>query len=118
METLPFTLAKEIAIQLISLALALIGLTLTFVKEFDSTSLKVLAGSWLLFLLSIVVGILHCMALTGQAAEMLQSGRKFSGFEQSVLLFARFQVICFGVAVIALVVFGLRHKVLELRRKD
>jgi hypothetical protein len=117
METLPFNLAKDIATQLISLSLALVGLTLTFVKEFDSTNLRILSASWGFFLLSIALGIMHCMALTGQAAEILQHGRKFGGFEPSVLLFAQLQVICFGVAILTLVVFGFRHKALELRKK-
>ncbi len=117
MDTLPFNLAKDIATQLISLSIALIGLTLTFVKEFDSANLKPLGASWVFFLLSIGFGILHFMALTGQAAELLQFARKFAGFESSVILFAKLQIIFFGAAVLLPLVFGLRQKALDLTKK-
>jgi hypothetical protein len=64
--TLAFTLANGLAIQLITLSAALIGLTVTFAKDFQQNTIwsrMLLVVIWLAFLISILCGISTVKAL-------------------------------------------------------
>ena len=117
MGTLPFTLAKEIATQLITLAVGIIGLTITFVKEFDATGLVILVISWAFYLFCIIFGVLHFMALAGQVRDLAAADQKFTDFAGSVVLFASLQILCFALGCVALLVFGCRQKLPQIRGK-
>lgn len=69
---LAFDFAKTLSQQLITLSTAIIGVTVTFTKELkigsSGVSKKLIRVSWVLYLISIVCGIWHLMALTGNLA--------------------------------------------------
>jgi hypothetical protein len=61
-----FTLANSFSTELITLAVAMIGLTVTFAKDFQQNTLisrTLLISIWALFLFSIVFGIFDIKAL-------------------------------------------------------
>jgi len=61
-----FEFATDTTKQLITLSTVLIGISVTFFEKFDvDVSKWFLIGSWLLFLISIVAGILTLMSITG-----------------------------------------------------
>lgn len=64
-----FDFAVDLTKQLITLSTAIITLTVTFSKEIiggiDSSNRIILLVSWVVFILSIIMGILTLMALTG-----------------------------------------------------
>jgi FtsH-binding integral membrane protein len=64
--TLAFTLANGLAIQLITLSVALIGLTVTFAKDFQHNSRVstwLLIGIWIALFISIYSGLNTIKAL-------------------------------------------------------
>jgi hypothetical protein len=64
--TLAFTLANGFSIQLITLSVALIGLTVTFAKDFQQNTIfsrLLLVGIWVAFSFSILWGIFTIKAL-------------------------------------------------------
>jgi len=68
-----FTFAKETVTQLITLATALIGVSITFTKDIRNGAAKFdrkwLFRSWIAFLVSVVGGIWTLMALTGALSK-------------------------------------------------
>ena len=65
-QTLALTLANGLAVQLITLAVAMIGLTVTFAKDFQQNKLMsqlILLAIWLAFLIGILSGIFCIKAL-------------------------------------------------------
>jgi hypothetical protein len=65
-----FAGVSDVAKQLITLATGVLVLEITFAKNIQDSSLDraakhLLAGSWLLFLLSVVAGVWTLLALTG-----------------------------------------------------
>ena len=106
---LSFQFAKEIATQLITLSSALIGVSVTFLKDFRSDRLTPLRISWGLYIATIICGIWTLMTLTGTLEGLAASGKTFTGFAGSTRLAALVQIICFIAATISLVVFGWSH---------
>jgi hypothetical protein len=71
--SLAFTLANSFAIELITLAVAMIGFTVTFAKEFQQNhifSRSLLIIIWALLLLSIFFGILDIKVLISIVAPL------------------------------------------------
>src|ERR1044072_3742099 len=69
-----FAGAADIAKQLITLASAILALEVTFAKnimdaKFDGMAKFLLAGSWILLLLSVLAGIWSLLALTGSLGQ-------------------------------------------------
>ena len=69
-----FASASEIAKQLITLASGILALEVTFAKnimdsKLDQTAKYLLAGSWILFLLSVLAGVSSLLALTGSLGQ-------------------------------------------------
>ena len=79
--TLAFTLANGFAIQLITLSVALIGLTVTFAKDFQQNtrgSLVLLIAIWVAFFLSILCGISTIKALITVVAPLKPTDAPFA----------------------------------------
>jgi hypothetical protein len=103
---LVFQFAKEVSTQLITIASALIGVSITFIKDFRPDAERWFRLSWLSYIVSIIFGIVALMALTGALAVLARTGEKFSDFTTPVKLFAGMQIIAFLAATIFLIVFG------------
>jgi hypothetical protein len=79
--TLAFTLANGFAIQLITLSTALIGLTVTFAKDFQQNTILsrlLLIAIWVVFLFSIVWGIFTIKALITVVAPLKPTDAPFA----------------------------------------
>jgi hypothetical protein len=100
-----FVMAKDVSTQLITVSSAIIGLSVTFIKEFKFETGKLLAFSWLLYLFSIVFGILTLMFLTGEVAVLAKTNGQFD-FSWRALSGAGLQIICFFIATLLLAWFG------------
>jgi hypothetical protein len=103
-----FDFAQETSKQLITLATAIIGLTVTFGKDFAGVQgcARFLAiGSWVLFLLSILFGLITLMALTGSLEPQDATPPSIRG--SNVTAPAAIQILLFFLALLAAVVFGI-----------
>lgn len=100
-----FEFASESAKQLVTLAAAILVLTITLIKETGLSDL--LKVAWVLYLLSIIAGVWRLAALTG----------KLDGAEDStpstratmIRIPAALQTISFIVATVLLVYFGVGY---------
>lgn len=106
---LAFQFAKEVSTQLITIASALIGVSVTFIKDFTPSGKTWLRASWLLYILSILFGVVTLMALTGTIESLAASGKPFQHFSTSTRWPAATQIISFVIATICLVIFGWQH---------
>jgi hypothetical protein len=106
---LAFQFAKEVSTQLITIASALIGVSVTFIKDFRTESTSWLRLSWAFYILSIAFGIWTLMALTGALESLAAPARIFDRFPTSVRWPAIVQIGAFLLATIFLTVFGWRH---------
>ncbi len=108
-----FDFAQETSKQLITLATAIIGLTVTFGKDFAGSvqgCARFLAiASWVLFLVSVLFGLLTLMALTGSLEPKPGPGTPAipSIRGSNVIGPACIQVILFFLALVAAVWFGI-----------
>jgi hypothetical protein len=100
-----FELAQDTSKQIITLATAIVALTLTFFKDFAggaSPGARVaMTIAWVLFFLAIVAGVLHLLALTGAlttSAPSINAGsaRLFAGAEQILFLLGLFLALIAG----------------------
>src|SRR5882762_9987416 len=97
---LAFQFAKEVSTQLITIASALIGLSVTFIKDFTPSGQSWLRTSWLLYIFSILFGVIALMTLTGTLETLAASKKTFELFPQSTKLTAGAQIITFFAATI------------------
>lgn len=102
-----FDFAQEATKQLITLATGVIALTITFLKDVIHTdgSAGFLQAAWVLYLVSIVFGVLTLLNLTGNL-ERPGEGRTPSIYRGSILVFSSGQVVTFCLAVAFTLVFG------------
>jgi hypothetical protein len=100
-----FDFAMELAKQLISLSIGILGVSITFTKDFFKYVPKwvkyILTISWIAYFLSITFGILHIMALTGSLSQ------DYKTIPDSAKLFASFQIFSFGLATFLIVIYGI-----------
>ena len=106
-----FDFASETTKQLISLSTAIIGLTVTFGKDsggsFNPTAQAWLVGVWVIFVLSIIFGILTMMALTGVLDPLTsQANQNPSINTKSIRLFSTLQILTFVLGLICACFFG------------
>jgi hypothetical protein len=106
-----FDFAQELCKQLLTLATAVIGLTITFGKDFVghvSGLPRFLAIiSWALFLLSIACGLFTLMALTGSLENVGGQNHPPSIRGRNVTWPAAAQVLLFFVGLVLTVLFGI-----------
>lgn len=103
-----FDFAQESTKQLITLATAVIALTITFltdvVKTAPAGSAPFLKAAWVLYLLSIVFGIFTLLSLTGN----LEKEESPSIYRGNIVVFSMSQVLSFGCALALTLVFGFK----------
>jgi hypothetical protein len=110
---LAFQFAKEVSTQLITISSALVGLSVTFVKDLTTDEPRWLRISWGFYILSIMFGVWHLMALTGALESLSAPGTTFDTFKWATRLPAMAQVGTFVIGTICLIIFGWKH---SLRR--
>jgi hypothetical protein len=107
-----FDFAQETSKQLITLATAIIGLTITFAKDFvgrvHGVPRTLAVTSWTLFLISIGLGLLTLMALTGSLEENGSKTRHTvpSIRGKNITVPAMAQVVLFFLGLVTAVLFG------------
>ena len=102
-EAKAYDFASDLIKQLISLGTAVLTLTLAFYDGFleaSSTPTGWLVASWIVFVLSILAGILALMALTGGLAGSAEPNIRSRGQQ----MFAQVQFFLFVAALVLLVV--------------
>jgi hypothetical protein len=100
--TLAFTLANGFSIQLITLSAALIGLTVTFAKDFQQNTILsrvLLVVIWLAFLISILCGISTVKALITVVAPLKPTDAPFA-ISDDALWWAKWQEWLFFLGLI------------------
>jgi hypothetical protein len=100
-----FEFAKETVTQLITLATAVIGVSVTFAKEVQSgvtpTDRKWLFLSWIVLLVSVVFGVWTLMALTGSLATGAVAADTI--YELNITVPCELQVVFFVVGIAMLI---------------
>jgi len=106
-----FASASDTSKQLITLATALLGIEITFLKDFTAsvdTATRLLMGlSWGLLLLSVVAGVWTLLALTGSLSAATNPTPR-TIFGSNVRLPAITQILLFLAGLALTVVFGTR----------
>lgn len=108
--TLAFTLANSFATELITLAAAMIGLTVTFAKDFQQNTLVsrlLLILIWAVFFLSMVCGIFGIKALTSIAAPLKPTDAPLA-FSDDMLWWASKQELLFFGGLFLFIIQGVR----------
>ena len=101
-----FDFATDTTKQLITLSTAVLALTITFAKDILGGTVGdldrgLLAATWILYLISIVFGVLTMQALTHRIA----SGGSVD--DKAVRVVAIIQNLFFGAATLLIVIFGI-----------
>jgi hypothetical protein len=105
-----FDFAQDVTKQVLTLATAIIALTITFFKDFAnhaSYAAEVIMGcSWIAYLISVILGLLTLMALTGTLQPLRSESAGFSIQGRNVRLPAVLQLLFFLIALILSVCAG------------
>jgi hypothetical protein len=108
--SLSFGLAKDLSVQLLILASALIGLTVVIAKDIKKTHQlldeRILRAILLIYPASMLFGICEIMTLVGSAAS--RNGAVWGWSIDSARVSALLQVVAFGVATGLMVFYGWR----------
>lgn len=103
-----FDYAQEVVKQLITLATAIIALTITFGTDVfenlagQSVALRLVRLSWAAFILSVPIGVFALMKLTG---ELNKSAPRI--MDSGVRLFAGAQIVLFLVGLALTLAYGI-----------
>ena len=107
-----FDFAQDSTKQIITLATAIITVTITFSKDFIGSVPPHARGfalaSWLCFLVSVFFGLWTLLALTGTLEPVAGSSSKPSIRGKNVTLPSALQILTFFVGLLLTVVFGLK----------
>lgn len=103
-----FTFAADSTKQLITLAVAILGITVTFRTELGASGAwgEILAFSWVCFVLSIVCGMWTMLALTGELEPVKDQERRPSIWRWNVRLPVLIQLGVFSAGIVALLIVG------------
>ena len=105
-----FDFAQDTTKQVLTLSTGIIALTITFIKEIagdaPESAMKFIEISWVLYLASILAGLLTLMALTGSLGELKEGSA--SVYERSIRIVAGLQLLCFLGGLVLTVVFGVK----------
>lgn len=108
-EELAFQFAKEFSTQLITISSALIGVSVTFIKDSRTADFRWLKVSWIFYILTIGFGVWHLMALTGVLELLSAPGKTFATFPWATRFPAMAQILSFALGTIFLIAFGWKH---------
>lgn len=120
---LAFQFANELTNQLITLSTAIIAFTTTFtrdvLKSVRTYLIWLLVAAWVMYLLSVICGILSSMALTGALASGVELSdlKNTSGqwIGENARLLSACQIISFLIATVITIVFGTISLIRESR---
>jgi hypothetical protein len=106
---LAYEFASTLSRELITLAVGILALSVTFAKDIirapRKTQMVLLATSWGLYLISILAGISSLMGLTGSLAPLSEPVR-VSGISEIARDAAKVQVIVFASATLIFIIGG------------
>jgi hypothetical protein len=106
-----FDFAQDVTKQVLTLATAIIALTITFFKNFAnhaSHAAEVVMGcSWIAYLVSVILGLWTLMALTGTLQPLRSTDTMISIQGTNVRLPASLQLLSFLIALILSVCAGI-----------
>ena len=106
-----FDFAQDVTKQVLTLATAIIAVTITFFKDFAghaTYATKVVMGcSWIAYLVSVILGLWTLMALTGTLQPLRPVDARLSIQGSNVRLPAFLQLIFFLIALILSVCAGI-----------
>jgi hypothetical protein len=105
-----FDFAQEATKQLIALATGIIALTITFLTDVVDTAsagITFLRAAWVLYLVSVILGIFTLLSLAGNL-ERPGEGQTPSIYRGNVVTFSIGQIACFGAALAFTLVFGFK----------
>lgn len=105
-----FDFASETTKQLITLSTGIITVTITFSKDLlemgkDSHN-EILIAAWILFLISIILGVWTLMALTGELEQVGKKPQKPSIRGRNVTIPSALQILTFLFAIGMAVAYG------------
>lgn len=107
-----FEFAKETVCQLLTLATALIGVSVTFAKDLkpaaNNSDRKWLGWAWGILLISVVFGIWTLLALTGSLGRGQDSPSVI--YETHVTMPSMLQIVTFLVGVLLLIVHAFKSR--------
>jgi hypothetical protein len=104
-----FDFAADLTKQLITLATILIGISITFFEKFDNNLNKwVIVCSWIFLLLSIILGLLTSMALTGTLGQIdnEDSLKSVNIYNKNIRLLSSTQIIVFVLGIFLLITYS------------
>jgi hypothetical protein len=106
-----FDFAQTVTTQILTLATAIVGLTVTFLdgklKAYSSCTRLLLELGWLAFIVSIVAGVFTLMSLAGNLERPnAGKGAAPSIYAGNIRLFATCQVVFFLIALGFTIAFG------------
>jgi hypothetical protein len=104
-----FDFAQETAKQVLTLATAVLALTITFIKEIENGkrlghALVTMEAGWILFLISIVFGVMTLMTLSGNLERPQSDSPSIYG--GNITAMAGAQMIAFFLALGCTIAFG------------
>jgi hypothetical protein len=112
-----FSFAKDVAIQFITISSAIIGVTITFLKDFERPESKwryLLVLTWLLLFASIFFGYLDLLSLTGTLAATPAP----TEISDDIRSLAFWQESLFGAGMLMLMLYGLFALIAGPRREQ
>lgn len=105
-----FEYAKDLSQLLITIGTGIITVSITFTKDILAGQIgktkSLLFSSWILFLLSILFGIIHIMTLTG-GLDSYTSGKL--EIKNNSRLFMSFQFFLFLFGLLLMIIYGIRN---------
>jgi hypothetical protein len=105
-----FDVVTEITKQVLTLATGIIALTITFFKDFSAhataTARGVMACSWGMYVVSIVLGFMTLMASAGLQEQAGSDGNQPTIKARNLRLFGGAQLVSFFVAILLTVIAG------------
>lgn len=115
-----FDFASETTKQLITIASAILAVTVTFAKDMLNErtihAAWALQFSWALYLISILFGIWTLMALTGSLEPNTEDSGKPTIRKKNVTIPSCLQILVFLIAVLLSVIYGWQYVSSEVER--
>jgi hypothetical protein len=102
--------ANDLTIQLITLATAILVLSITFMRDVvkSNSPTWALKGAWIILLLSVCFGVWTMMAITANIFEVIIGPEiyKTSRYGSNIIIPSALQIISFVAGIILLIVYG------------